>query len=213
MQHLCIQREPKYTCFTEITFVINMEDNDDWLANNKTWKKWTRIGDGGSLSYAGIDFHKPKDEERLVKEIKRRKKLNNGKLEDNRRQAVQKRSIEYPNQVKQVENNKKWKEFTNLKPGTKMTYKGKQYGEKDEHKLMKAIIAQMKSHNNEQERKRQKNKEMKAKNALEGIEWNIGDVSNKIDLVMAVNTKESQEINNNNYESCVDGNAIAKWVH
>jgi hypothetical protein len=53
--------------------VINMEDNEDWLANNKTRKKWTRIGDGGSLSYAGINFHKPIDEERLVKEIKRRK--------------------------------------------------------------------------------------------------------------------------------------------
>jgi hypothetical protein len=35
---------------------------------------------------------------------------------------------------------------------------------------MKAIIAQMKSYNNEQERKRQnKIKEMKAKNASEGI--------------------------------------------
>ncbi len=36
-----------------------------------------------------------------------------------------------------------------------MTYKGKQYGEKDEHKLMKTIIAQMKSYKDEQERKRQ----------------------------------------------------------
>jgi hypothetical protein len=40
-----------------------MEDNDVWLANNKTWKKWTRIRDGESLSYAGINFHKPIDEE------------------------------------------------------------------------------------------------------------------------------------------------------
>jgi hypothetical protein len=53
-----------------------------------------------------------------------------------------------------VENNKNWKEFTDPKPGTKMTYKGRQYGEKDEHKLMKALIAQMKSYKNEQERKR-----------------------------------------------------------
>jgi hypothetical protein len=68
---------------------------------------------------------------------------------------VQKRSIEYPDQLKQVENDKKWKEFTNLKTGAKMTYKGKQYGEKDEHKLMKTIIAQMKSYKDEQERKRQ----------------------------------------------------------
>jgi hypothetical protein len=51
---------------------------------------------------------------------------------------------------------------------------------------------------------------MKAKNALEGIEGNVGDVSNKIDLVMAANAKGSQEIINNNYESCVDGNYIAK---
>ncbi len=37
-----------------------------------------------------------------------------------------------------------------------MTYKSRQYGEKDRHKLMKAIIAQQKSCNDEQERKRQK---------------------------------------------------------
>jgi hypothetical protein len=64
----------------------------------------------------------------------------------------------YPDQLKQAENNKKWKEFTNLKPGPKMTYKGRQYVEKDKHKLMKAIIPQMKRNNDEQERKRQKNK-------------------------------------------------------
>ena len=70
---------------------------------------------------------------------------------------VQKRSIEYPDQFKQVANNKKWKEFTNLRPGTYKTYKSRQYSEKDGHKLMKAIIAQKKIYNDEQERKRQKN--------------------------------------------------------
>jgi hypothetical protein len=58
--------------------------------------------------------------------------------------------------LKQVENNTKWKEFTNLKSGTNMTYKGRQYSENDEHKLIKDIIAQMKSYNNEQERKDKK---------------------------------------------------------
>ncbi len=72
-----------------------------------------------------------------------------------------------------------------------MTYKGRQYVEKDKHKLIKATIAQMKRNNDEQERKRQKNKEMKAKNALEGIKGNVGDVSNKTDLVVAANTKDS----------------------
>ncbi len=51
---------------------------------------------------------------------------------------------------------------------------------------------------------------MNASEALEGREGNVGDVSNKINLVMAANTKESKEINNNNYESCVDGNDMAK---
>jgi hypothetical protein len=60
-----------------------MEVNDNWLADNRTWKKWTRLGEVGSLSYVEIDFHKPKDEGRLIKEIKRRKKLNDNKLEDN----------------------------------------------------------------------------------------------------------------------------------
>ncbi len=108
-----------------------MEDNNDWLASNKAWKKWTRIGDGELLSYDGINFHKPIDEERLVKETKQRKKLSDRKLDNNRKQAAQKRSIEYPDQLKQVENNKKWKELTNLKPENYMTYKGRQYGEKD----------------------------------------------------------------------------------
>jgi hypothetical protein len=65
----------KNTWFTEITFMRNMENKNDWLACNKTWKKWTRIGDGELLSYAGIGFQKPIDEERLVKEIKKRKNL------------------------------------------------------------------------------------------------------------------------------------------
>jgi hypothetical protein len=98
-------------------------------------------GVGELLSYAGID-KKPTDEEQLVKEIKRRKKLNDMKLDNNRKQAAEKRSIEHPGHLKQVENNTKWKEFTNLKPGTYMTYKSRQYGEKDGHKLMKAIISQ-----------------------------------------------------------------------
>jgi hypothetical protein len=70
------------------------------LASNKKWKKRTRIGDGGSLSYAGINFHNPIDKERLVKEIKKRKKLNDRKLDNNRKEAVHKRSIEYPDQSK-----------------------------------------------------------------------------------------------------------------
>ncbi len=78
------------------------------------------------------------------------------KLDNTRKQAPQEKCIEYPDQLKQVKNNKKWKEFTNLKPGTHMTYRSRQYSEKDGHKLMKAIIAQKKSYNNEQERKRQK---------------------------------------------------------
>ncbi len=46
--------------------------------------------------------------------------------------------------------------------------------------------------------------------AAEGIERNVSDVSNNIDLVMAANTRESQEHNNKNYELCVDSNDIAK---
>ena len=76
--------------------MVNMEKNDDWLASNKTCKKRTRIGDGELLSYAGIDFKKPTDEERLVKEIKRRKQLNNMKLDNNRNQAAEKGASNIP---------------------------------------------------------------------------------------------------------------------
>jgi hypothetical protein len=65
--------------------------------------------------------------------------------------------------------------------------------------------------------KRQKgkrnNEEMNAKNVLEGIEGNAGVVSNNIDLVMAANTQESQEHNNNNYELCDDRITLQKKVH
>jgi hypothetical protein len=74
---------------------------------------------------------------------------------------------------------------------------------------MKAIIAQKKSYNNEQVRKRlKKSKEMNAINLFEGIEGDVGDEMNNIDLVMASNTQESQKHNNNNYELCVDSNDI-----
>jgi hypothetical protein len=48
------------------------------------------------LSYAGIDFKKPTDEERLVKEIKRRKKLNDMKIDNNRKQAAEKGASNIP---------------------------------------------------------------------------------------------------------------------
>ncbi len=54
---------------------------------------------------------------------------------------------------------------------------------------------------------------MNTKKSLGGIEGNIGGVLNNIDLVMAANTQESHEHNNNNYELCVDSNDIAKKVH
>jgi hypothetical protein len=114
-----------------------------------------------------------------------------------------------------VENIKEWNKFTNLKPGTYMTYKSRQYSEKDGHKLMKAIIAhiiaQKKSYNNEQERKRQnKTKELNSKTLLVGIEGNVGNEINNIDLVMAFKTQVTQDHNNNNYELCVDSNDISK---
>jgi hypothetical protein len=74
-----------------------MENNNaDWIASNKTWKKWTRIGDGELLSYAEIDFQKPTYEERLVNKIKRRNKLNDMKLDNNRKQAAQKGASNIP---------------------------------------------------------------------------------------------------------------------
>ncbi len=76
--------------------MVNMEDNDDWLASNKTWKKWTRIGDGELLSYAGIDFQKSIDEKQLVKEIKRRKKLNDMKLDNNKNKRPKKGASNIP---------------------------------------------------------------------------------------------------------------------
>ncbi len=136
------------------------------------------------------------------------------KLDNNRKQAAQKRSIKYLDHLKQLKNNMKWKELPNLKPGPYMAYKSRQYSEKDGHKLMKAIIAQKKSYNDEQERKRQnKTKEMNAKKLLGGIEGNVSNEINNIDLVMASNTQVTQEHNNNNYELCVDSNNISKKVN
>ncbi len=41
-------------------------------------------------------------------------------------------------------------------------------------------------------RENKKIQEIKAANALEGIEGNVGDVSNKIDLLITANTKISR---------------------
>ncbi len=58
-----------------------------------------------------------------------------------------------------------------------------------------------------------KTKEMNAKKLLGGIEGNVGNEINNIDLVMASNTQVTQEHNNNNYELCVDSNDIWKrWI-
>ncbi len=78
---------------------------------------------------------------------------------------------------------------------------------------MKDIIAQKKSYNNEQEKKRQKkSKGMNSKTLLGGIEGNVGSEMNNTDLVMASNTQVTQDHNNNNYELCVDSNDISKKV-
>jgi hypothetical protein len=36
---LCVFSDDKNTWFTEMTFMVNMENNDDWLASNKIWKR------------------------------------------------------------------------------------------------------------------------------------------------------------------------------
>jgi hypothetical protein len=57
-------------------------------------------------------------------------------------------------------------------------------------------------------REKDKKKEMNAIIMLGGIEGNISNEINNIDLVMASNTQVTQEHNNNNYELCVDSNNI-----
>ncbi len=49
---------------------------------------------------------------------------------------------------------------------------------------------------------------MNSKTLLGGIEGNISNEINNIDLVMASNTQVTQDHNNNNYELCVDSNDI-----
>ena len=61
------------------------------------------------------------------------------------------------------------------------------------------LFSQKKSYNDEQERKRQnKTKEMNAKKLLGGIEGNISNEIDNIDLVIASNTQVTQDHNNNN---------------
>jgi hypothetical protein len=58
--------------------------------------------------------------------------------------------------------------------------------------------------------KDKKTKEMNTKKFFGGIEGNVGNEINNIDLAMASNTQVTQEHNNNNYELCVDSNNISK---
>jgi hypothetical protein len=54
---------------------------------------------------------------------------------------------------------------------------------------------------------------MNAEKLLGGKEGNVGNEINNIDVVMASNTQESQDHNNNKYELCVDSNDISKKVN
>ncbi len=49
---------------------------------------------------------------------------------------------------------------------------------------------------------------MNSKTLLGGIEGNVGNEINNIDLVMAFNTQVAKDHNNNNYELRVDSNDI-----
>jgi hypothetical protein len=54
---------------------------------------------------------------------------------------------------------------------------------------------------------------MNSKTLLGGIEGNVGNEMNNIDLVMASNTQVTQDHNNNNYDLCVGSNNISKKVN
>ncbi len=49
---------------------------------------------------------------------------------------------------------------------------------------------------------------MNSKTLLGGIEGNIGNEINNIDLVMTFNTQVTQDHNDNNYDLCVDSKNI-----
>ncbi len=87
---LCIQQQQQYMVYWNN---IHAEHGEQWwlVCKQQNMEKWTRIRDGELLSYSGIDFQKPIDEEQLVKEIKRRKKINNMKLDNTRKKVVQKK--------------------------------------------------------------------------------------------------------------------------
>jgi hypothetical protein len=51
---------------------------------------------------------------------------------------------------------------------------------------------------------------MNASDALERKEGNVDNVAKKIDLMMPADTNEVKETNNNDNESCVDGNDNTK---
>jgi hypothetical protein len=57
-------------------------------------------------------------------------------------------------------------------------------------------------------KEKDKKKRNECQKLLGGIEGNVGDEIKNIDLVMASNTQESQEHNNNNHELCVDSNDL-----
>ncbi len=54
---------------------------------------------------------------------------------------------------------------------------------------------------------------MNAKKSLGGIEGNVGNEKNNIDLVMASNTQVTQDHNINKYGLCVESNNVSKKVN
>jgi hypothetical protein len=151
------------------------DKEDNRIKSTKTWIKWNNLEDGTSMKYGDKLFTKPEQCEQLKIELKRRMKNNDAAKRKRSEHIPPKKSrVKYDDAIGKVNMNNTWIKWTELKPGEKMKYGGREFHKDvpdDQEKLMTRIINRMNGHDKEKDQKKNK----KSSRCIDGYdEWKKG---------------------------------------
>ncbi len=137
--------------------VTMAHEEDNRIKSTKTWIKWNNLEDGTSMKYGEKLFTKPEQCEQLIIELKRRMKNNDAaKRKRNEHIPPKKSRVKYDDAIGKVNMNNTWIKWTELKPGEKIKYGGREFHKDvpdDQEKLMTRIINRMQVHDKVKDQK------------------------------------------------------------
>ena len=132
------------------------DEEDNRIKITRTWIKWKNLEEVSSMKYGNKKFVKPEQSEQLIIELKRRMKNNDeaAKRKRNEDTAPKRSQVKYEDAIGKVNMKNPWINWTELKPGEKMKYKGREFYKdvpNDQEKLMTRIINSMDSYDKEKD--------------------------------------------------------------